>query len=97
MEVNNVVSGFLCSASCFQGSSVGQPEAALHPSGLNIPCAGGPHLAVLYLLMGMGVVSAFGHCAPAAEDTGVQCCLNVCLQVFGVQASEWMAILRSVF
>lgn len=93
-----MVSGFLCSASCFQGSSVGQPEAALHPSsGLNIPRAGGPHLAVLYLLMGMGVVSAFGHFVPAAEDTGVQCCLNVCLQVFGVQASEWMAILRSVF
>lgn len=93
-----MVSGFLCSASCFQGSSVGQPEAALHPSsGLNIPRAGGPHLAVLYLLMGMGVVPAFGHFVPAAEDTGVQCCLNVCLQVFGVQASEWMAILRSVF
>ena len=93
-----MVSGFLCSASCFQGSSVGQPEAALHPSsGLNIPRAGGPHLAVLYLLMGMGVVPAFGHFVPAAEDTGVQCCLNVCLQVFGVQASEWMAILHSVF
>ena len=94
-----MVSGFLCSASCFQGSSMRQPEPALHSSlGLNSTSScGWTASRCPSSVDGRRVVSAFGHCAPAAENMGVQCCLNICLQVFGVQASEWMAIPHSVF